>query len=187
MKLSDLKTHGKAIQEHNFNTQKCKVRDFDHMKTNLAGQIRRLGEDDISVDTFSELVIKEERHDVERLFRDRGKNHESVVGLVNTGVASMQYIIGGPLHNEIGLGNDLVDHLLAELTESGLGSTCDEIRNFLNTSKVDGGAGCTPGQHHGGKYNGRLLYLHEYNVFCQTTCTLIIFITIFSKRFIYLC
>ena len=54
VKLSDLKTHGKAIQEHNFNTQKCKVRDFDHMKTNLAGQIRRLGEDDISVDTFSE-------------------------------------------------------------------------------------------------------------------------------------
>jgi hypothetical protein len=91
MKLSDLKTHGKATQEHNFNTQKCKIRDFDHMKSNLAGQIRRLGEDDISVDTFSELVIKKERHDVERLFRERGKYHESIVGPVNAGVTSMQY------------------------------------------------------------------------------------------------
>ena len=69
----------------------------------------------------------------------------------------MQFVLGGPLHNEIGIGNDVLDQLLSELSEKGLESVCASIKTYLNTSKAENGAGCTPGQHHGGKYNGRFL------------------------------
>ena len=124
------------------------------MKCKLADQITRLHDDCITVENFDETVIKGEKHEVERIFRDRGKYHESVVGPVSTGVESMDCVVGGPLHNEIGIGNDLLDQLMKELAECELNSVCDEIKQFLNTSKAEGGAGCTPGQAHGGKYNG---------------------------------
>ena len=36
----------------------------------------------------------------------RGKHHGSVIGRNNSCVDSMEYVIGGGLYNEIGLGND---------------------------------------------------------------------------------
>ena len=156
VKLNDLKTHGERAQEHNFLTSQCRVRDFDQMKAQLAEQIKELGEDQINVENFSDVVSKQERHDIERLFRVKGKNHESVVGVVNTGVESMDYVTGGPLHNEIGICNNILDQLLKELSDDGLTSVCSSIKSFLNASKAGGGAGCTPGHHHGGKYNGKL-------------------------------
>ena len=156
VKLADLKSTGHCKQEHNFNTSKCEVRNFETMKAQLEDQIAALDEDFQDVDNFIETVFTDERHDIERSFRENGKHHNSVIGIVNTGVESMQYVLGGPLHNEIGIGNDCLDHLLSELSDQRMGSVGASIQSFLNTSKVVGGAGCTPGHHHGGKYNGRL-------------------------------
>ena len=74
------------------------MRDFNQMKSQLADQINDLGEDLINVDNFNEVVSKQERHDIERLFRLKGKSHGSVIGLVNTGVESMEYVIGEVLN-----------------------------------------------------------------------------------------
>ena len=125
------------------------------MKVQLEGQIDDFGEDFENLDNFSETVFKYERHDVERSFRKKGKCHESVIGVVNSGVESMEYVLGGPLHNEIGIGNDVLDQLFSELSEKEMDPVSAVIKTFLDTSKVAGGAGCTPGQHHGGKYNGK--------------------------------
>ena len=32
---------------------------------------------------------------------------------------------------------------------------CEKVKSFLDSPKSEGGAGCTPGQHHGGQYNGK--------------------------------
>ena len=72
------------------------------MKSHLEDQIEALDEDFDSIEAFSEAVFKDGRHDIERKFRDKGKLHGSVIGRVNTGVESMEYVLGGPLHNEIG-------------------------------------------------------------------------------------
>ena len=157
MKQSDLKSSGHGAEEHNFDTSTCKVRDFEKMESQLKDQIDALDEEFYSIDQFCDIAFTEGRHDIERSFRDKGKNHESVIGRVNTGVESMEYVLGGPLHNEIGIGNDVLDQLSDELEAEGMKSVCGSIKSFLNTSKATGGAGCTPGQHHGGKYNGKNL------------------------------
>ena len=72
------------------------------MKSQLEDQIEALDEEFENLDAFSEIVFKDGRHDIERQFREKGKLHESVIGKVNTGVESMDYVLGGPLHNEIG-------------------------------------------------------------------------------------
>ena len=59
VKLNDLKTHGERAQEHNFLTSQCRVRDFNKMKAQLADQIKELGEDQISVENFSDVVSKQ--------------------------------------------------------------------------------------------------------------------------------
>ena len=156
VKLADLKPNSRSDNEHNSNTSKCKQRSFEKMKVQLQSQIDDLGEEFEGLDNFSETVFKDERHDVERSFREKGKYHESVIGVVNSGVESMEYVLGGPLHNEIGIGNDVLDQLVDELSEKEMDPVCETIKTFLNTSKVAGGAGCTPGQHHGGKYNGKV-------------------------------
>ena len=125
------------------------------MKDQLEDQIAALDELFQDVDNFIETVFTDERHDIERSFRENGKHHNSVIGVVNTGVESMHYVLGGPLHNEIGIGNDCLDQLERELSDKRMGSVSASIKSFLNTSKAVGGAGCTPAQHHGGKYNGR--------------------------------
>ena len=37
-----------------------------------------------------------------------------------------------------------------------LENVCDDIKHYLDSPHASGGAGCTPGQHHGGQYNGEL-------------------------------
>ena len=155
MKLADLKPNSRSESEHNVDTKQCKQRSFEEMKVQLEGQIHDFGEDFENLDNFSETVFKDERHDVERSFREKGKYHESVIGVVNSGVESMEYVLGGPLHNEIGIGNDVLDQLFSELSEKQMDPVSAVIKTFLDTSKVAGGAGCTPGQHHGGKYNDK--------------------------------
>ena len=58
---------------HNFNTCKCQVRDFNGMKSNLEDQISKLSDDLITIENFSEKVFVDERHDIERLFREAFK------------------------------------------------------------------------------------------------------------------
>jgi hypothetical protein len=104
VKLGDLKSSGHSVQEHNFNTSKCKMRSFESIKSHLQDQVNDLNEDFDSIESFAEAVSRDERHDLERIFREKGKNHNSVIGRVQTGVESFEYVLGGPLHNEIGLG-----------------------------------------------------------------------------------
>ena len=67
----------------------------------------------------------------------------------------MEHSLGGELHNEIGLANDWLKHLYSDLKSEKLDSSCSEIKQYIDSPKRLGGAGCTPGQHHGGQYNGR--------------------------------
>ena len=109
------------------------------------------------VDSFFEWVNTNERNDVERQFRDNGKHYQSVIGKVNSCVDSMEFTVGGELHNEIGVGNDIIGLLLKELKKQKLEHAAEDLKKFLNSPKSAGGAGCTPGQHHGGQFNGEII------------------------------
>ena len=154
VKLSSLKSQS-ATEQHNFQTNPCKARTFPEMRIQLENQIKCLGEPFDSIEDFKEEVFKNGRHDLERMLRARGKKFQSVIGDVNSPVESFDYVLGGPLHNEIGISNDVLDHLIKELRDGGFDDVVRDINKFLTTPKVAGGAGCTPAQHHGGKYNGK--------------------------------
>jgi hypothetical protein len=102
---TQLKNHNGV--KHNFETVKCCVRQFDVMEGHLKDQIKGLGEEfehlSDNVNDFFENIDLNQRNDVERKFRSRGKNHKSIIGQVNSGVKSMEFEVGGELHNEIGL------------------------------------------------------------------------------------
>ena len=143
---------------HNFETVKCCIRQFEDIEKNLKNQIKGLGKDydylSDNVDKFFEFSEVNQRNDLERKFRVRGKNHKSIIGKVNSGVESMNHVIGGELHNEIGLCNNCLDLLFSDLKKEKLEKISDNIKVFLDSPKSAGGGGCTPGQHHGGQYNG---------------------------------
>ena len=152
-----LKKHGTAAIEHNFNTVKCQLRDFGRMKQHLKDQIsdlEDLEEDFIDVSEFFEHVITNDRNDYERQFRVKGKYHNSVIGNNNSGLDSMEFALGGELHNEIGIINDSLKILFSDLEKENLNAVCTDIKQFLDSPKSAGGAGCSPGQYHGGQYNG---------------------------------
>ena len=149
---SKLKDHGK--EAHNFNTVKCCLRTFDSMKGHLQDQIEDLDEDLSGVDDICDYVFKNDRNEIERKFRDRGKHHKSVIAKVNSGIESMEYALGGELHNEIGLSNDCIENLCKDLKTEKMETVCETIKTFLDSPKSADGAGCSPGQHHGGQYNG---------------------------------
>ena len=134
------------------------MRKFDVMENHLKDQIKSLGGEfkDFSddVDGFFDYVNVHERNDTERKFRTQGKHHKSQIGKVNSGVESMEFALGGELHNEIGVANDTLELLFKNLKSEELSSVCDDVKVFLDSPKSAGGAGCTPGQHHGGQYNG---------------------------------
>jgi hypothetical protein len=148
-----LKNHGK--EPHNFQTVKCCERKFEEIEKDFQNQITQLNEDFGMVEDFTKFVVLNNRHDIERKFRDNGKNNNSVIGTVNTCVDSMEFIVGGGLHNEIGLVNDCLDNLYKGLKRQKLDTVCDTIKKFLDAPKSEGGVGCSPGQHHGGQYNGK--------------------------------
>ena len=152
VKLADLKSHS---GQHNFQTKQCSARNFPQMRLHLENQIKELKEPFESVETFKRDVFENGRHDLERLMRTRGKKFTNVIGDVNSPVESFDFVLGGPLHNEIGIVNDVIEQLIRELNEAGLKDAVAEITKYLNTPKAAGGAGCTPAQHHGGKYNGK--------------------------------
>ena len=157
-----MKKHGAETEEHNFNTVKCKLRVFQKMKEHLVDQISDLGdlqEDFTDVDNFFEHVIQNDRNDYERQFREKGKYHHSVIGNNNSGVVSMEMAPGGSLHNEIGLVNDSIKLLFRALESESLDQVCTVIKQFLDSPKTAGGAGCSPGQYHGGQYNGQCTLL----------------------------
>ena len=143
MKLASLRAPRDCTEEHNFMTGKCSVRSFTQMETRLKDQIKSLKEPFDSIADFKRAVYEDDRHDLERVLRAKGKNYDSVIGVVNTGVESFEFVLGGPLHNEIGITNNILDQLINELSLEG-----------LDAEVAAGGAGCTPAQHHGGKYNG---------------------------------
>ena len=62
---------------------------------------------------------------------------------------------GGDLHNQIGLGNDALTDLYKNLSSAGFNQIVSDVKDFLDSSKTIGGAGCTPAAHHGGQYNGK--------------------------------
>ena len=98
----ELKTHGVAKDEHNFETVKCELRDFSRMEKHLKDQIDDLEDyvdEDKDVDKFCQHVIESDDHKYERQFRVRGKHHNSVIGNNNSAVESMEYAPGGSLHN----------------------------------------------------------------------------------------
>ena len=127
------------------------------MDKNLQDEIKALNETDLS-DTgdFLDFVTKNERSDIERKFRNRGKHHKSIIGKVNSGIDSMEFALGGELHNEIGISNNCIDHLYEDLKNENLENVCDEIKISLDSPKSAGGIGCSPGQHQGGQYTGEL-------------------------------
>ena len=153
-----LKNHGSAEQEHNFETVDCKLRDFDEMRKQIEDQISELTDLDEkykSIEEFHKYAIDNDRNDYERRFRVRGKHHGSVIGRNNSCVDSMEYVIGGGLHNEIGLVNDCLKILCEGLDSEELTSVPGDIRGYLDSPRSVGGAGCSPGQYHGGQYTGK--------------------------------
>ena len=126
------------------------------MKQHLKDQISDVEnlENITEVDDFVEYVNTEENHNIERQLREKGKFHNSVIGNNNSGIDSMHFALGGELHNQIGLCNDCIKNLFSDLKSESLDNVCDEIKHFLDSPHSAGGAGCTPGQHHGGQYNG---------------------------------
>ena len=87
--------------------------------------------------------------------RKNGKFHSSVIGRDISGLKSVDYVCGGDVHNQIGLGNDALQDLYKELEAAKLSHVKTDIKNYLDKSKAEGGAGCTPAAHHGGAYNGK--------------------------------
>ena len=155
---SMLRNHASAEQEHNFKTIDCKLRGFGEMRNHLKDQISELMDDDVKCmppEEFFKHAVDSDRNDYEREFRVRGKRHGSIIGRNNSCVDSMDFVIGGGLHNEIGLVNDCLKILFDGLDKEELDSIPGAIRSFLDSPRSDGGAGCSPGQYHGGQYNGR--------------------------------
>ena len=153
-----LRNHGSEEQEHNFETVKCTLRDFSEMRNHIEAQISELTDlDEIhkTPEEFFKYAIDFDRNDYERQFRARGKLHSSIIGRNNSSASSMEYVIGGGLHNEIGLVNDCLKGLFDGLVKEELASVPGDIRGFLDSPRSQGGAGCSPGQHHGGQYNGK--------------------------------
>ena len=153
IKLSELKNQGNA--RHNFQTIECGQRHFAETGDNFAKQLQHLREDFSDIEDFTEYVVKNNRHDLERKMRDYGKECKSVIGPVNSCVESVNHIMGGGLHNEIGLVNDWIGHLYRSLEEQNMRHVCDDVKALINAPQSDGGVGCTPAQHHGGAYNGK--------------------------------
>ena len=156
MSLERLRTHGKEKKEHNFLSPPCQLRQFDRMEQHLKDQIGDFEdiENFAEVSDFVEFVNAEENHNIERQFREKGKYHNSIIGNNNSPIDSMHFALGGDLHNVIGLGNDCLKNLFNDLKSENLENICDDIKHFLDSPHASGGAGCTPGQHHGGQYNG---------------------------------
>ena len=96
---------------------------------------------------FIEMAVKAGRNDIERRFRDKGKRHQSVIGQNNCGIESMDFTIGGELHNEIGISNNIIESLYSDLRNEGLGNISAAIKILLDNPKSAGGLGCTPGAH----------------------------------------
>lgn len=156
-----LRNHGSAEQGHNFKTVDCTLRDFGEMRNHIENQISKLTdleEKYKTVEEFFKYAVDNDRNDYERKFRVRGKHHDSVIGRNNSCVDSMEYVLGGGLHNEIGLVNDCLKILFDGLDGEELTAVPEEIRTFLDSPRSVGGAGCSPGQYHGGQYNGKRFY-----------------------------
>jgi hypothetical protein len=126
------------------------------MKKDFEDQISDLKENLENEDNFIETLVESDRNDVERKFRIRGKKHHSVIGRNNSGIESLEFAIGGDLHNQIGICNDCIARLFEDLNSENLESVSEDIKTFLDSPKSSGGAGCSPGQHHGGQYNGEI-------------------------------
>ena len=152
-----LKKHGTKEKEHNHLTVTCQLRDFGRMKQHIMDQISDVDtvENLSDPDDFFDYVNKNDRTDIERQFRLKGKYNSSIIANNNSGIDNMEFSLGGELHNEIGQCNDWLKHLYSDLKSEKLDSACCEIKQYLDSPKRLGGAGCTPGQHHGGQYNGR--------------------------------
>ena len=102
-----LKKHGAAEEEHNFTNSTCQPREFEKLRKHLDDQISDIQDLDPEVresEQFFKYVIDNDVNSLERKFRDRGKHHCSVIGKNNSPCDSIQFCLGGSLHNEIGLG-----------------------------------------------------------------------------------
>ena len=130
----------------------------EHLRDQIS-DIEDLEEDFPDVDNFFEHVIQNDRNDYERQFRVKGKYHNSIIGNNNSGVDTMECAPGGSLHNEIGLVNDSIKLLFKALESEQLETVCTAIKQYLDSPKSAGGAGCSPGQYHGGQYNGQCVVL----------------------------
>ena len=133
------------------------------MEKNFQEQIDSLEEDLSGIDNFTEFVVVEGRNDLERKFRDAGKKHRSVIGQNNSCVDSIDHLLGGCLHNEIGLINDCLENLYKGLKRQKLESVIEDIKSFVDSPKSRGGLGCTPAQYHGGQYNGKRKRIFHLN------------------------
>ena len=151
IKSESLKKHGEKEFEHNFETVKCKLRSFESLEKHFSDQVTNLGYE--NVEDFESEVWEDVTS--ERKMRDKGKKHESVIGKNVSSVKSMEFVCGGELHNEIGVGNDALNHLYETLEEESFSEIKEETKTLLNSSKSAGGVGCSPGQAHGGQYNGK--------------------------------
>ena len=58
------------------------------------------------------------------------------------------------MRTSLGLCNNCLDLLFSDLKKEKLEEISENIKVFLDSPKSAGGGGCTPGQHHGGQYNG---------------------------------
>ena len=128
------------------------------MEKHLQDQISDLAdleEDFIDVGQFFDHVIQNDRNDYERQFRLKGKYHSSIIGNNNSGVNSMEFALGGELHNQIGIINDCLKLLFSALESENMDAVCTDIKQYLDSPRSAGGAGCSPGQYHGGQYNGQ--------------------------------
>ena len=128
------------------------------MNKDFEDQISGLKENLQNGDNFIETMVESDRNDVERKFRIKGKQHNSVIGRNNSGIESLEFAVGGDLHNQIGICNDSLTRLFEDLISENLESVSEDIKTFLDSPKSSGGAGCTPGQHHGGQYNGDIFW-----------------------------
>ena len=108
------------------------------MEKNFQEQIDSLKEDLSGIDNFAEFVVVEGRNDLERKFREAGKKHRSVIGQNNSCVDSIDHLLGGCLHNEIGLINDCLENLYKGLKRKNW-SLLLKISNHLWTAPSQGG------------------------------------------------
>ena len=93
----DLQKHSEKGQ-HNHKTVKCQIRSFDSLSENYQNQIRKLNFS--SIEEFKENVDMTECNEYERVFRNNGKKNKSVIGDNISGVNSLDYYVGGDLHNQ---------------------------------------------------------------------------------------